>query len=336
MKRHTSIVLLLALAACGAAPDAAPSVSEQAATSTSVAVAPTTVPRRYVDERGVSVQVESTERIIPLDGDVAEIVFALGLGEFVVATDLSATFPGAADALPQIGYQRALNAEPILEFAPTLVIGTDLAGPPGVIEELERVGVPVVIVPTPEDATGPATKIRAIAEVLGVPERGEQLVAVVERDVGAVDPLPPIAATGHPLRVAMLYLRGSSTQLIFGDDTSIDWLIEATGAVNVGAEMGIVGNADITAEALILAAPDVLLVTEDGLASVGGIEGLLAMPSLAGTPAAANRAVLSYDAQLMLGNGPRTGEFLADLVADLGDLITRLAAPPADPDKETP
>lgn len=134
----------------------------------------------------------------------------------------------------------------------------------------------------------------------------------------------------------MIYLRGSSTQLIFGDDTSIDWLIEAAGAVNVGAEMGIVGNADITAEALILAAPDVLLVTEDGLASVGGITGLFAMPSIAGTPAAANRAVLAYDAQLMLGNGPRTGEFLADLVADLGDLNSRPATEPADPDKETP
>lgn len=336
MKRHATAVLLLALAACGAAPDAAPSTGEQAATSTSASATAPSAPRVYVDERGESVEIASTERIIPLDGDVAEIVFALGLGEFVVATDLSATYPPAADALPQIGYQRALNAEPILEFAPTLVIGTDLAGPPGVIEELERVGVPVVIVPTPEDATGPATKIRAIAEVLGVPERGEQLAAAVERDLAAVDPLPPVGAEGRPLRIAMLYLRGSSTQLIFGDGTSIDWLIEATGAANVGAEMGIVGNADITAEALILAAPDVLLVTEDGLTSVGGIDGLLAMPSLAGTPAAANRVVLAYDAQLMLGNGPRTGEFLADLVADLGDLITRLAIPPADPDKETP
>jgi iron complex transport system substrate-binding protein len=98
----------------------------------------------------------------------------------------------------------------------------------------------------------------------------------------------------------------------------------------------VAGPANITAEALIAAAPDVLLVTTDGLASVGGIDGLLSMPAIAGTPAATHRAVLAYDAQLMLGNGPRTGKFLAQLVADLGDLVTRLAAEQADHTKENP
>jgi iron complex transport system substrate-binding protein len=308
----------LLLVACGTAPHDASSTTDLASP-----VTPETV-------------VISTERIIPLDGDVAEIVFALGMGDRVVATDLSASYPPEADALPQIGYQRALSAEPILEFEPTLVIATDIAGPPEVIEELERVGVAVAIVTTPADSTGPVTKIRAIAEVLGVAERGEELATSVEREIAAATSLVPADSERSPLRIAMLYLRGDSAQLIFGEGTSIDWLIDATGSVNVATEMGVVDTADITAEALITAAPDVLLVTEDGLASVGGLDGLLSMPSIAGTPAAAHRAVLAYDAQLMLGNGPRTGEFLADLVADLGDLTTRLAAGRADHDKETP
>jgi iron complex transport system substrate-binding protein len=58
---------------------------------------------------------------------------------------------------------------------------------------------------------------------------------------------------------------------------SIDWLIEATGSVNVATEIGVVGPANITAEALIAAAPDVLLVTTDGIASVGGTDALLSM-----------------------------------------------------------
>jgi iron complex transport system substrate-binding protein len=268
--------------------------------------------------------IAAPERIIPLDGDVAEIVFALGLGDQVVATDLSATYPPEADALPQIGYQRALDAEPILEFDPTLVIGTDIAGPPEAIEELERVGVPVVIVPTPADPSGPGTKIRAIAQTVGVPEEGERLATAVESAIAAATPSDPSNSPAAGLRVAMLYLRGSSTQLLFGEGTSIDWLIEATGAIDVADEMGIVDTADITAEALIAAAPDVLLVTEDGLASVGGLDGLLALPSLAATPAAQHRAVLAYDAQLMLGNGPRTGDFLAQLMLDLADIRARL------------
>ncbi len=333
--RLTAGAAVLLLAACGSATSDVVAVT---APATAPVTAPATAagPRVYVDERGVSVDVASIERIIPLDGDVAEIVFALGLGDHVVATDLSATYPPEADALPQIGYQRALNAEPILEFEPTLVIATDIAGPREVIDELERVGVPVAIVPTPDDASGPAAKIRAIADLLGVPERGDELAGAVDAEIADVAPLDRDGSMSGAPRVAMLYLRGEGTQLIFGEGTSIDWLIEATGATNVADEIGIIETADITAEALVSAAPDILLVTTDGLASVGGIDGLLAMPSISGTPAAAHHAVLAYDAQLMLGNGPRTGEFLATLTADLGELSTRLAAERVDLDKETP
>ncbi|MEL6893909.1 MAG: hypothetical protein AAFP84_20130, partial [Actinomycetota bacterium] len=93
--------------------DADESVEEAADVSTTtVDDAPIVV----VDDRGIEVTIESTERIIPADGDLAEIVFALGLGDRVVATDLSATFPAEADAKPEIGYQRALSPEPILQF----------------------------------------------------------------------------------------------------------------------------------------------------------------------------------------------------------------------------
>lgn len=265
----------------------------------------------------------AAERIIPLDGDVAEVIFALGRGDQVVATDLSATYPPDADALPQIGYQRALSAEPILAFEPTLVIGTDLAGPSETLEALERVGVRVEIVPSPDDPSGPGTKIRAVADLLGIPDEGERLATQVEAEIAAVEPLEP--SPDGPLRVAMVYVRGQNTQLLFGADTSIDWIIEATGSVNVAAEMGIVGTADITGEALVVAAPDVLLVTQDGLASAGGLDGLLAIPAIAGTPAAERRAVLAYDAQLLLGNGPRTGALLEQLVTDLAALRDEFA-----------
>lgn len=56
---------------------------------------------------------------------------------------------------------------------------------------------------------------------------------------------------------------------------------------------------------------------EAGLQSVGGIDGLLALPGVEGTPAAENRRVLSYDDQLLLGAGPRSGEVLQQLVSDL-------------------
>ncbi len=115
---------LVAAGDVGAA--AAESTKPSAPVSTDTAASVAEPLRTHIDARGVVVEIASIDRIIPLDGDVAEIVFALGMGDHVVATDLSATYPPEADALPQIGYQRALDAEPILEFEPTLLIGTDV------------------------------------------------------------------------------------------------------------------------------------------------------------------------------------------------------------------
>lgn len=268
------------------------------------------------DERGVEVVVTSAERIIPLDGDVAEIVFALGLGDQVVATDLSATYPPEADALPQIGYQRSLTVEPILEFDPTVLLATDIAGPPETIEALERVGVPLVIVPTDPTSEGPARKIVAVADALGVHPRGVELAEQVQAEIAAaVDAAPELAA---PPRVIVLYVRGASTQLVLGRDFGIHWLIEAAGGVNVADEMGIVESAPISGEAILAAEPDVIIVPSSGLESVGGVDGLFeAAPALAETPAGQRSSVLDYDDQLMLGNGPRTGQFLSTLISDL-------------------
>lgn len=309
---------------CGVASSSTPAIESTSTTvpaTPSTSMAPTsTLPvptaRTVVDARGVEVAIESVERVIPLDGDVAEIVFALGMGDHVVATDLSATYPPAADALPQIGYQRALTTEPILAFDPTLLLATDLAGPPETLADLERVGVPLVIVPDDPTSAGPARKIRAIADALGVSERGDELAARVDRDIA--DAIASRDDPTEPLRVVALYLRGASAQLVFGEAYAIHWLIEAAGGDDISDELGVTDSAPITDEALLAAAPDVVLVPSSGLASVGGVDGLFeTVPSLAETPAGRRRAVLAYDDQLMLGNGPRTGSFLRTLIDDL-------------------
>jgi len=255
------------------------------------------------------------QRILPVDGDLAEIVFALGLGDRVVATDISATFPPAADDLPEIGYQRALAPEPIAVFEPTIVLATDLAGPPETLEALERLGIPVEIMPSEDSPTGPGEKIRAVAAAIGVPGEGDELAAVVDSEIR--DAVGRAAAATSAPRTGVLYLRGQNVQLLLGEGSGVDWLLEAAGAVNVADELGVVDHAPIDAEALVAAAPDVLIVTEAGLASVGGRDGLLSMPAVSGTPAGEHGRILVYDDQFLLGNGPRTGQLLDQLVTDL-------------------
>lgn len=111
---------------------------------------------------------QDVRRIVPVNGDLAEVVWALGLGSQVVATDISATFPPEADHSPKVGYQRALVAETVLAFEPTIVLADDNAGPPAALEQLEGTGVTVTRIPRSHTLDEPVAKVRAVAEALGV------------------------------------------------------------------------------------------------------------------------------------------------------------------------
>lgn len=287
------------------APPAAP--TSDSLTTTVMADLPTTV----TDAHGNTVEVDSIDRIIPLDGTVAEVVFALGRGQNVVATDLSATYPPEADALPEIGYQRSLSAEAIAAFNPTVLLATDIAGPEGTINDLRQLGYPVVIIPNEQTSTGPAEKIRAVGAALGMDAAANELADQVQTEIDAAT---QTAAAPDGLRVAALYVRGTSTQLLLGTDTATHWLITAAGGTNIAVEMGVVDSIPISAEAILAQAPDVIIVPQAGLDSVGGVDELLSIGGLAATPAGQSRTVLAYDDQLLLGNGPRSAQVLTDLI----------------------
>lgn len=323
-RRRAGLVLALvaltgALAACGSDDDDSPSSSASASETGSGSGSPAgdegeaapVLPVEVTNADGSTTEVTDVSRIVPLNGDIAEVVFALGLGDNVVATDVSATYPDEAAALPKVGYQRTLSVEGILAQEPTVVIGNTDAGPPDVLEQLKAT-VPVVTIEYQTDLTGPAAKIEAIATALGVPERGKALAQTTDEAIEAARAEVPDDA--EPPRVVLLYLRGADVQMIGGADIGAAAVLEATGAIDAAAEAGITQTVPITPEALVEAAPDVIVTTTAGLESVGGKEGLLAIPGVAQTPAGESGTVLDFDDQYLLGGGPRTGDALADLI----------------------
>jgi len=284
------------------------------ATTQALAIAPK-LPVTVKDKYGRNVTISDLSRVISLSGDFTEVIFALGLGEYVVAVDTSATYPPEAKQRATIGYQRALAAEGILAQRPTLVLGNENAGPPAVIEQLRGAGVPVVILQYSPAIESAATKVRAVAEVLGVPERGVELAARVQTEIEAAKTLAA-TASAKP-KVAFLNVRGAGTQQIWGKGTPADAMLNAAGALNAATLAGIDGSKPITAESVVAAGPNVLIVTTSALESAGGVDGLLTLPGLALTPAGKSRTVLSFEDQYLLGMGPRTGQALLELVKAL-------------------
>jgi iron complex transport system substrate-binding protein len=299
----------------GAQPSAAATPAAAGAPVGGTAAAPT-LPATVTDKAGKAVTVADISRIVVLNGDIAEIVFALGLGPRVVATDTSATFPAEVKALPKVGYQRTLSAEGILSQRPTVVLGDESAGPPAVLEQIQSAGTPVVALATAKTLEAPAAKVRAVAAALGVGADGERLAAKVDAEIA--DARRPLArVTGATPRVAFLYVRGTSTMMIGGRGSGADAMIAGAGGVDAGTEAGLVNFVPLTAEALVAANPDVLLLLRAGLESVGGVDGLLGLPGVAQTAAGQARRVLAYDDLYLVGLATRTGPALAELVKGL-------------------
>lgn len=263
---------------------------------------------------GAKVEVKDASRIIPLNGEIAEIVFALGLKDKVVGVDLSAMGLPESQGKPQVGYARTLAAEGILSLKPTVVIGTTDAGPPPVLEQLKSAGVPLVQVPTAADSVDlvPA-KIETVAKAVGEPAKGKELAAKVAAEITAAKQKGAAVATKP--KVAFLYLRGQSkTYMIGGKGTKADAMIAAAGGIDAGSEAGVENYKPITAEAMVTGAPDIILVMADGLESVGGEQGLLKLPGVAQTPAGKNKRIVSLDGLELLGMSLRTGPAIEKLV----------------------
>jgi iron complex transport system substrate-binding protein len=263
---------------------------------------PVTVP----SADGRQVEVTDTSRILPLSPTISETVFTLGLGDNVVGRDVATTFDEASD-LPVVTRAHEVSAEGVLSLRPTLVLASTDTGPPEAIKQIRDAGVPLVVFEHAYTLDAVDDRIREVANALGVAEAGEEVVRQTEIDVESVPQVPQV--DGRKARVAFLYVRGTaSIYLIGGDGSGADDLIEAVGAEDVGASLGLAAFTPLTPEAMVKAKPDVILVMTKGEESVGGVDGVVKLPGVGLTPAGKAKAVVAIEDGQLLGFGPRTAQ----------------------------
>ena len=249
-------------------------------------------------------------RILSVGGAVTEIVYALGEQERLVARDATSTFPPESEALPDVGYMRALSPEGVLSVAPDLILAEEGAGPPETVDLLQGAEIPFVTVPDATDAAGVLARIHAVGAALGVPDKAATLAAQVGADLDAAR-AAAAAASDAPKRVLFVLSTQGGRIMASGTGTAADSIIAMAGGVN--AVTGFEGYKQMTDEAVAAAAPDVILMMDrDGDHAAADAE-LFAMPAIATTPAAETGAVVRMDGLTLLGFGPRTAEAVSAL-----------------------
>jgi iron complex transport system substrate-binding protein len=252
---------------------------------------------------------QAAKRIVSLNGAITEIVCALGYEKAIVGVDVTSTYPAAMHQVPKVGHNRNISAEPVLALQPDLILATDNFIQPAVIEQFKTVGVRTVQVKQEFSIAGTKKLITAIAAALQVPAKGAELCKQLDKEQAS------LKVARQSKKVLFIYARGAGTMMVAGKETPLDRIITLAGAQNAANSFN--DFKPLTPEALVTANPDVILMFEDGLKSMGGVEGLLKVQGIPQTTAGKEKKVIVMDGQLLTGFGPRVVQAVKELSGKL-------------------
>lgn len=265
------------------------------------------------DVRSISLTTDTAltaSRVVVLANGVAEIIQSLNAQSIIVGRDISSTEDSLAD-IPIVTSGHQVLPEKVISLKPDLVLIDASTGPKAAIATIKAAGITVIETPESWSLEDLPIKVRAVGAAIGAQAQAELLIQELNSSL-------KISTVKSSPRVAFLYLRGtSSIYLIGGQGSGADSLLQAIGAIDVGAQSLARPYNTLTAESLAALNPDVILVMSKGLESVGGVQGLLKLPGVAQTKAGKNSAVIDVDDSLLLSFGPRTPSLVEVLAAAL-------------------
>ncbi|MBE9586198.1 ABC transporter substrate-binding protein [Mucilaginibacter sp. JRF] len=250
------------------------------------------------------------KRIITLGSALTETVFALGAGANIVAVDVTSEYPKAAQLLPKVSRNRSVNSEALVAYRPDLVLAPagDLSAE--TIVHLQAVKIKVVSIRQDFSAGGCINFIHDIAEALGIKTKGDALAQTTKAAIAAAQTQIRNAKQASP-KVLFIYARGTGLMSVAGRGSSIDAIIRMAGGKNAVHEFA--DFKPYTTEALVRANPDIILMFDFGLSSLGGRESMMGLPAMALTNACKNHRILALDGPLLINFSSRLPEAILTL-----------------------
>lgn len=252
-----------------------------------------------------SIAPAKTEKIVSLNGAVTEIVAALGHEKEIVGTDVTSTYPETLKATAKdLGHVRSVSIEAIMALKPTIILATDKDMSPELLEKIKKSGVKAEVFTQEFSPEGTKKLIADVAKALNHADY-KALEEKIDTDLKAVKPI------GAAPKVLFIYARGANMMMVSGTGTPVEKTIMLAGGKNAVTDFA--DFKPLTPEALIKGNPDVILLFDSGLGSLGGPQGVLKIPGVDKTNAGKNKKIISIDGALLSGFGPRLGEGVSKL-----------------------
>lgn len=252
------------------------------------------------------------QRIITAGSAITETVCALGDCSKIVASDRTSLYPAEIQKLPSIGYRTSISAEGIISLKPTLFIVEQDYVKAEVIDQIKSTGITVVAIDRKFSWEGTQDLIQKIAVVLNRQAEGKKLIDKIESELNEVKKI--ISQSSKAPRVLCVFNRDKSSLNLAGDKTFSE-ILKYAGAVP--AVTGAEGYKPLSTETLITSNADFLLMFENGVQALGGVEGVLALPGVQQLPAGKKKQIIAMDGIKLSNFGPRFGEAVKELATQL-------------------
>lgn len=291
----------LLIASC-AAPLSAPSPTAvpTAAVAPTATVATATAahyPVTVTDDRGKALTLShAPTRIVSLAPSATEIVFALGMGDRLVAVDDFSDFPAGAKALPHIGGIRT-SPDTVVSYSPDLILAITSGDLPA---QLDGLGEPLFVFDA-NDIDGVYRDIEAVGTLLDRETAAMSVVAEMRARIDAVAE----KARGASTRPRVLHeVDSTDPSQIFaaGPHNFIDSMITIAGGVNIAAGAPVKWP-KLSPEQIVAADPQVIVLGDAAYGATPAI--VAARPGWAGITAVRRGAIYPIDQDIVSRPGPR-------------------------------
>ena len=259
-----------------------------------------------------SAALPDSTKIVSLNGALSEVIAAIGLEKNIVGTDVTSSYPESLKAKPKVGHNKNINAEGVMALQPDLVVGLKKEVTPALAAQFKAAGVKLLLLDQEYSIEGTKTLIHTLADSLHQSAKGDSLVKILNADFAKV---PAASDQVRKPKVLFIYARGTGTMMVGGTGTQVAKAIELAGGRNAITEFA--DYKPLTAEALVKANPDVILLFSSGLQSLGGAEGLAKVQGVKETSAGKNKKIVEMDGELLSSFGPRLGIAIKELAGKL-------------------
>jgi iron complex transport system substrate-binding protein len=307
--RYRFLISLLALAVpavvgaagCGSSDDSS-------ASGTGEATFPVTITAANGD---VTID-EKPDHIVSLSPTATEMLYAIDAGDQVVAVDSNSSYPENVPTTDLSGFEP--NTEAIVGYEPDLVVMSDDSN--GVVAALTELGIPVLLEPAAATLDEAYDQERDLGMATGHVTEAESLVTETEQAVEKA-----VTSVPDSVRGQKVYHELDSTYYSATSETFIGALYTEFGLVNIADEAPDAassgGYPQLSAEYVVTAAPDVIVLADGGNNGGQSAETVAQRPAFSSVPAVTDGRVIVINKDIASRWGPRVGDFAQELAIAL-------------------